>query len=83
MQLCIARGRFADMAIEGYIAEKGRSEADQRGRSVVLRRTTAMAHLLARHPLPHVNIALIVALVWVALAVAAAIYDVGHMMQAW
>ena len=42
-----------------------------------------MAHLLAKHPLPHVNIALIVALVWVALAVAAAVYDVGHMMQAW
>lgn len=42
-----------------------------------------MAHLLARHPLPHVNIALIVALVWVALAVATAIYDVGHMLQAW
>jgi hypothetical protein len=83
MQLCIARGRFADMAIEDYITSKGRSEADQRVRSVVLRRTTAMAHLLARHPLPHVNIALIVALVWVALAVAAAIYDVGHMMQAW
>ncbi len=42
-----------------------------------------MAHLLARHPLPHVNVALIVALVWVALAVAAAVYDVGHMMEAW
>ena len=42
-----------------------------------------MAHMLARHPLPHVNIALIVALVWVALAVAAAIYDVGHMLQVW
>jgi hypothetical protein len=42
-----------------------------------------MAHLLARHPLPHVNVALIVALVWVALAVAASIYDVGHMMEAW
>jgi hypothetical protein len=42
-----------------------------------------MAHLLARHQLPHVNVALIVALIWAALAVAAAIYDVGHMMQAW
>jgi hypothetical protein len=42
-----------------------------------------MAHLLARHPLPHVNVALIVALLWAALAVAAAIYDVGHMMEAW
>ena len=42
-----------------------------------------MAHLLARHPLPHINVALIVALVWATLAVAAAIYDVGRMVEAW
>ena len=42
-----------------------------------------MAHLLAKHPLPHVNIALVVALMWAALAVGAAIYDVGRMLQAW
>jgi hypothetical protein len=42
-----------------------------------------MAHLLAKHPLPHVNIALLVALVWAALAVGAAVYDVGRMLQAW
>jgi hypothetical protein len=42
-----------------------------------------MAHLLARHPLPHVNIALLIALVWAALAVGAAVYDVGRMLQAW
>ncbi len=47
--------------------------------------TTAMVHLLAKHPhlLPHVNVALVIALVWAALAVAAAIYDVGRMLQAW
>jgi hypothetical protein len=42
-----------------------------------------MGHLLAKHPLPHVNVALLIALVWAALAVGAAVYDVGHMMQAW
>jgi hypothetical protein len=42
-----------------------------------------MAHLLAKHPLPHINIALVIAIVWVALAVAATVYDVGHMVQAW
>jgi hypothetical protein len=42
-----------------------------------------MAHLLAKHPLPHVNIALVVALVWAALAVGTALYDVGRMLQAW
>ncbi|HEX4553249.1 MAG TPA: hypothetical protein VH249_04650 [Xanthobacteraceae bacterium] len=42
-----------------------------------------MAHLIAKHPLPHINIALVIAIVWVALAVAATVYDVGHMIQAW
>lgn len=42
-----------------------------------------MAHLLAKHPLPHVNIALVIALVWAALAVGTAVYDVGRMLQAW
>jgi hypothetical protein len=42
-----------------------------------------MAHLLAKHPLPHVNIALVIALMWAALAVGAAVYDVGRMLQAW
>jgi hypothetical protein len=42
-----------------------------------------MAHLLAKHPLPHVNIALVIALVWATLAVGAALYDVGRMLQAW
>ena len=42
-----------------------------------------MAHLLAKHPLPHVNIALIIALLWGALAVGAAVYDIGRMLQAW
>ena len=45
--------------------------------------TTAMAHPLAKHPLPHVNVALMIALVWAALAVGAAVYDVGHMLQLW
>ena len=42
-----------------------------------------MAHLIAKHPPPHINIALVIAVVWVALAIAAAIYDVAHMVQAW
>jgi hypothetical protein len=42
-----------------------------------------MAHLIAKHSLPHINIALLIAIVWVALAVAATIYDVGHLVQAW
>jgi hypothetical protein len=42
-----------------------------------------MAHLVAKHPLPHINVALVIALVWVALAVAASLYDVAHMIQAW
>ena len=42
-----------------------------------------MSNLLAKRPLPHVNIALVVALVWAALAIGAAVYDVGRMLQAW
>jgi hypothetical protein len=42
-----------------------------------------MAHLIAKHPLPHMNIALVIAIMWIALAVAATVYDVGHMVQAW
>jgi hypothetical protein len=42
-----------------------------------------MAHLIAKHPLPHIDIALVIAVAWVALAVAATVYDVGHMVQAW
>jgi hypothetical protein len=47
-----------------------------------------MAHLIAKHPLPHIhlphiNIALVIAFVWAALAVAAAVYDLGRMVQAW
>ena len=42
-----------------------------------------MAHLLARHPLPHINVALMIALLWVGLAVGAAVYDVGRMIEVW
>ena len=42
-----------------------------------------MADLLAKHPLPHVNVALIIALLWAGLAVGTAIFDIGHMLQAW
>jgi hypothetical protein len=42
-----------------------------------------MAHLIAKHPLPHINIALVIAVVWIALAVAATVYDIGRMVQAW
>jgi hypothetical protein len=42
-----------------------------------------MTHLIAWHQLPRINLALVIAVVWGALAVAAAIYDVGHMIAAW
>ena len=42
-----------------------------------------MAHLLAKHALPRVNLALVIAIIWGALAIAAAVYDVGHMLMAW
>ena len=42
-----------------------------------------MAHLIAKHPPPHINVALVIALVWAALAVAAAVYDVGRMVAVW
>jgi hypothetical protein len=42
-----------------------------------------MAHLIAKHSLPHINVALVIAIVWIALAVAATIYDVGHLVQVW
>ena len=50
-----------------------------------------MGHLLAKHPLPkhllakhlHVNIALVIAVVWAALAVASALIDVARMIQTW
>jgi hypothetical protein len=47
-----------------------------------------MPHLIAKHQLPHIhlphiNVALMIALVWAVLAVAAAVYDLGHLVQAW
>jgi len=44
-----------------------------------------MARLLAKHPLPHIhiNVALVIALVWAAFALAAAVYDVEHMVADW
>jgi hypothetical protein len=42
-----------------------------------------MGHLLAKHSLPHINIALVLAVVWAAFAVGEAIYDVGRMIEAW
>jgi len=41
-----------------------------------------MVHLLAKRPV-HVNVALLIAIVWAILAVGAAIYDIGHMLQIW
>lgn len=40
-----------------------------------------MGHLLAKHP--HVNIALVIAVVWGALAVAAAVLDIARMIETW
>lgn len=39
-----------------------------------------MGHLLGKH---HVNFALVIALVWAALAVAAAFIDIERMVHAW
>ena len=40
-----------------------------------------MGHLLAKHP--HVNIALVIAVLWGALAVAAAFIDIVRTIQTW
>ncbi len=40
-----------------------------------------MGHLLAKHP--HVNIALVIAVAWAALAVASALIDIARMIQTW
>jgi len=42
-----------------------------------------MAHLIARQALPRLNLALVIAIVWGALAIAAAVYDIGQMLAAW
>ena len=42
-----------------------------------------MAHLIAKHALPRVNLAFLIAVIWGALALAAAIYDIGRMLAAW
>ena len=42
-----------------------------------------MAHFIAWHTLPRINLALVIAVVWGALAVAATVYDFGHMIAAW
>lgn len=42
-----------------------------------------MINILHRHPLYRVNLALVLAAVWGALALAAAGYDVGRWLAAW
>lgn len=42
-----------------------------------------MIHLLAKRPLPRVNVALVVAVVWAVLAVVSAVVDIAHLMQTW
>ncbi len=42
-----------------------------------------MTHLLARHAFPHVNIALVVAVIWIGLAVASAVIDIARIVQTW
>jgi len=42
-----------------------------------------MAHLIAKHALPRINLAFVIAVVWGTLALAVAIYDVGRMLAAW
>ena len=41
-----------------------------------------MVHLLARHSF-HVNIALVVAVIWASLAVAASVVDVARIIETW
>jgi len=44
-----------------------------------------MGHLLAKHPFPHVhvNIALVVAIVWAGLAIVSAFLDIARMVETW
>ncbi len=42
-----------------------------------------MAHVIRKLASPHIDLALVLALVWIALASAAAIYDIGRWLHAW
>jgi hypothetical protein len=42
-----------------------------------------MTHLIAWHAWPRINLAFVIAVAWGVFAVAAAVYDVGHMIAAW
>ncbi len=42
-----------------------------------------MTHLLARHAFGHLNIALVVAVIWAGLALAAAFVDIARIVQTW
>ncbi len=41
-----------------------------------------MVHLLARHSL-HVNVALVIAVIWASLAVASAFVDIARLVETW
>jgi len=56
MQLCIARDRLCRHGDRGLNKYHRPFRSRPAGTKRRLRRTTAMAHLLARHPPPHVNI---------------------------
>ena len=42
-----------------------------------------MPHVVDRHHLHHIDLAVIIAAVWGSLAVAVAIYDIGRWLSAW
>ena len=42
-----------------------------------------MMHIIERHHLPHLDLALVLAVLWGSLAVAVAVYDIGRWLSAW
>lgn len=42
-----------------------------------------MLHIVERHHLPRLNMALVLASIWGSLALAAAVYDIGRWLSAW
>ena len=42
-----------------------------------------MAQVIRKLTLPHIDLAFVLAFVWIALAFAAAVYDIGRWFHAW
>jgi hypothetical protein len=43
----------------------------------------AMVRVIQRHVFPHINLAIALAIMWGALALAVAVYDIGRWLAAW